>query len=59
MFAGVGSYASPVEFTDGFVGAMVVSAGFSLLAAAVGAALPRQERAAVPLTPVAASTGGE
>jgi EmrB/QacA subfamily drug resistance transporter len=42
VFAGIGSYASPVEFTDGFVGAMVVSAGFSLLAAIVGAALPRQ-----------------
>ena len=30
------------------MGAMVVSAGFSLIAAMIGAALPRQERVAIP-----------
>lgn len=61
VFAGIGSYASPAEFTDGFVGAMVVSAGFSLIAAMIGAALPRQVRAetAVPLTPAFEARGGE
>ena len=40
VFAGAGSYASPVSFTDGFIAAMGVSAGLSLLAALAGAALP-------------------
>jgi EmrB/QacA subfamily drug resistance transporter len=39
-FAAAGSYASPTEFSDGFVAAMGVSAGLSLLAALAGAALP-------------------
>jgi EmrB/QacA subfamily drug resistance transporter len=39
-FAGSGSYASPTEFSDGFVAAMGVAAGLSLLAALAGAALP-------------------
>jgi EmrB/QacA subfamily drug resistance transporter len=39
-FAAAGSYASPTEFSDGFVAAMGLSAGLSLLAALAGAALP-------------------
>src|SRR3954454_25082402 len=39
-FAGAGSYASPVDFSDGFVAAMTVSAGLSLLAALAGSLLP-------------------
>src|SRR5215208_729193 len=39
-FAGAGSYASPAEFSDGFVAAMGLAAGVSVLAAAAGAALP-------------------
>jgi EmrB/QacA subfamily drug resistance transporter len=41
-FAGAGSYGSPAAFSDGFVAAMAVSAGLSLLAALAGAALPRR-----------------
>ena len=48
VFAGAGSYASPVDFTDGFVAAMGVSAGLSLLAASAGALLPSRERLGVP-----------
>ena len=40
VFAGAGSYASPQAFSDGFVAAMGVSAGLSLLGALCGAALP-------------------
>jgi EmrB/QacA subfamily drug resistance transporter len=39
-FSGAGGYGSPGEFSDGFVAAMVVSAGLSVLAAAAGALLP-------------------
>jgi EmrB/QacA subfamily drug resistance transporter len=39
-FSGAGSYASPVDFSDGFVAAMGVSAVLSVLAAAAGALLP-------------------
>jgi EmrB/QacA subfamily drug resistance transporter len=39
-FAAAGSYASPADFSDGFVAAIGVSAGLSLLAAVAGAALP-------------------
>jgi EmrB/QacA subfamily drug resistance transporter len=39
-FAAAGSYASPSDFSDGFVAAMGVSAGLSFLAALFGAALP-------------------
>jgi EmrB/QacA subfamily drug resistance transporter len=50
-FAGAGSYASPTEFSDGFVAAMGIASGLSLLAALAGAALPG--RAAIgALTPV-------
>jgi EmrB/QacA subfamily drug resistance transporter len=53
-FAGAGSYASPVDFTDGFVAAMAVSAGLSLLAALAGAALPSRVTAVLsPLQPAA------
>ena len=40
VFAGAGSYASPAAFTDGFVAAMGLSAGLSLVGALCGAALP-------------------
>lgn len=40
-FAAAGGYASPAEFSDGFVAAMLVTAGLSLLAALAGTALPR------------------
>jgi EmrB/QacA subfamily drug resistance transporter len=61
VFAGLGSYASPVDFTDGFIGAMYVSAALSLLAAAAGLALPRLVRPdkAVSLEPAFQSTGGK
>jgi EmrB/QacA subfamily drug resistance transporter len=49
-FAGAGGYASPAEFSDGFVAAMGVAAGLSLLAALAGAALPGRTPAAA-LTP--------
>jgi EmrB/QacA subfamily drug resistance transporter len=39
-FAAAGSYASPADFSDGFVGAIGVAAALSLVAAAFGAALP-------------------
>jgi hypothetical protein len=52
VFAGAGSYASPAAFTDGFVAAMGVSAGLSLLASIAGAALPgRRPRPVVRATP--------
>jgi EmrB/QacA subfamily drug resistance transporter len=52
-FAGAGSYASPVHFTDGFVAAMGVASGLSLLAALAAAALPARPAAAA-LKPAAA-----
>jgi EmrB/QacA subfamily drug resistance transporter len=39
-FAAAGSYASPADFSDGFVAAMGVASGLSLLAALAGSALP-------------------
>src|ERR1700753_2295601 len=39
-FAGAGGYASPTDFADGFVAAISVTAGLSVLAALCGAALP-------------------
>ncbi|HEY5333239.1 MAG TPA: hypothetical protein VIJ21_06785, partial [Solirubrobacterales bacterium] len=39
-FSGTGGYASPADFSDGFVAAISVSAGLSVLAALFGAALP-------------------
>jgi EmrB/QacA subfamily drug resistance transporter len=62
VFAGAGGYASAQLFTDGFVAAMGVSAGLSLLAALAGAALPaRQPTAAIAppaATPAFESEGG-
>src|SRR3954471_4261737 len=51
-FAGAGSYASPVDFSDGFVAAMTVSAGLSLVAALAGSLLPARTsvRALTPAT---------
>jgi EmrB/QacA subfamily drug resistance transporter len=45
VFAGAGSYASAQAFSDGFVAAMGVSAGLSLLGALAGTALPSLPRA--------------
>jgi hypothetical protein len=39
-FSSAGGYGSPADFSDGFVAAMGVSAGLSVLAAAAGALLP-------------------
>ncbi|MDX6664424.1 MAG: hypothetical protein QOG68_630, partial [Solirubrobacteraceae bacterium] len=49
-FAAAGSYASPAEFSDGFVAAMGVASGLSVLAALAGAMLPARVPAGV-LTP--------
>jgi EmrB/QacA subfamily drug resistance transporter len=54
VFAGAGSYASPQAFSDGFVAAMGVSAGLSLLAALAGSALPTGRKAAAADVPVTA-----
>ena len=51
-FAAAGSYASPTQFSDGFVAAMSVASGLSLLAALAGGALPARMPTG-PLTPVA------
>jgi EmrB/QacA subfamily drug resistance transporter len=56
-FAGAGSYASPVHFTDGFVAAIGVASGLSLLAALAAAALPGRATAGA-LTPAPAPEGG-
>ena len=59
VFAGAGSYASPEAFSDGFVAAMGVSAGLSLLAALAGSALPARRTAAAGDVPVAAKPAFE
>jgi EmrB/QacA subfamily drug resistance transporter len=46
-FAANGSYASPAAFSDGFVAAIGVAAGLSLLAALAGAALPARPPAPI------------
>jgi hypothetical protein len=56
-FAAGGSYASPAEFSDGFVAAMGVAAGLSLFAGLAGAALPRRAAAGAP-TPGPAQAPG-
>jgi hypothetical protein len=62
VFAGAGSYASAQAFSDGFVAAIGVSAGLSLLGGLAGTALParQQPRASVPAaaTPALESEGG-
>ena len=45
VFAGVGSYASAVAFTDGFAAAIGVTAGLSLAGAIAGLALPGRRHA--------------
>jgi EmrB/QacA subfamily drug resistance transporter len=58
VFTGAGSYASPDAFSDGFVAAMGVAAGLSLLAALAGTALPRRAAGpAVPATPALETEG--
>src|SRR6185437_8975147 len=56
-FAGAGGYASPSDFSDGFVAAISVSAGLSVLAALFGAALPSRVVADADL-PAGAATEG-
>jgi EmrB/QacA subfamily drug resistance transporter len=51
VFAGAGGYASAQAFSDGFVAAMGVSAGLSLLAALAGAALPGRRTATATALP--------
>jgi EmrB/QacA subfamily drug resistance transporter len=48
IFAGAGSYVSPEAFSDGFVAAMGVSAGLSLLGALAGALLPARGATSIP-----------
>jgi EmrB/QacA subfamily drug resistance transporter len=58
VFAGAGSYASPASFADGFVSAVGVAAGLSLLGALAGTALPNR-RAAEAGPPVVGTPGLE
>ncbi len=61
VFAGAGSYASAQAFSDGFVAAMGLSAGLSVVSALCGAALPsgrRREAAVAPSTRPALETEG-
>ena len=51
-FAGAGSYGSAIDFSNGFVAAMGVASGLSVIAALAGAALPKRAMAGA-LTPVA------
>jgi EmrB/QacA subfamily drug resistance transporter len=45
VFAGAGSYASAEAFSDGFIPAMGLSAGLSIVSALCGAALPGRRKA--------------
>ena len=56
-FSTAGGYASPAQFSDGFVAAMGVAAGLSLLAALSATALPTRPALGV-LTPPAAAERG-
>jgi EmrB/QacA subfamily drug resistance transporter len=47
VFGGAGGYASPAQFIDGFEPAILVAAGFALIGAIVGLALPKRRDAAV------------
>ena len=51
VFAGAGSYASAEAFSDGFVAAMGLSAGLSVISALCGAALPGRRSATAVVTP--------
>ncbi len=53
VFAGAGSYASAASFSDGFVAAMGVAAGLSLLGALCGAALPGRRTTPATVAPLA------
>jgi MFS family permease len=59
VFAAAGSYASPQEFSDGFVAAIGVCAGFSLVGAVIATLLPGRPLAAEKPDPaeVVAATG--
>jgi EmrB/QacA subfamily drug resistance transporter len=48
VFAGAGSYASPLAFSEGFAAAIAVSALLSLAGAIAGLGLPGRPRTAVP-----------
>jgi hypothetical protein len=54
VFAGAGSYLSPLAFTDGFTPAILVAAGLSVAGAVAGLALPSRLRSAAP--PISAHT---
>ena len=49
VFAGAGSYVSPATFSDGFVAAISVSAGLSLVGALAGSALPGRRATGAPV----------
>jgi len=57
VFAGAGSYASAVAFTDGFGPAIGVGAGLALAGAVAGLALPGRRRTAALTHPVPALEG--
>ncbi|MDX6615154.1 MAG: hypothetical protein QOD60_245, partial [Solirubrobacterales bacterium] len=46
VFAGAGGYASAQQFTDGFVPAVAVGAGLSLIGAIIGLGLPSRRTSA-------------
>jgi EmrB/QacA subfamily drug resistance transporter len=46
-FAAAGGYDTPQDFTDGFIAALAVAAGFAVLGALAGAALPGRARAGI------------
>ncbi|KQW53061.1 MFS transporter [Nocardioides sp. Root1257] len=53
VFGAYGGYASPQQFVDGFVPALVTAAGLSAAGALVGLALPARRRVVVPAVAVA------
>jgi hypothetical protein len=53
VFAGAGSYASAQAFSDGFVAAMGLSTGLSVVSALCGAMLPTRRKAEPEVAPSA------
>jgi EmrB/QacA subfamily drug resistance transporter len=53
VFAGAGSYASAQAFSDGFIAAMTLSAGLSVVSALCGALLPGRRTAEPAVAPAA------
>jgi EmrB/QacA subfamily drug resistance transporter len=56
VFAATGGYGSPQEFSDGFAGATLVSAGLALLGAVAGAVLPTVHEPGRAVVPAHAAT---